>query len=99
MRIALDAMGSDNYPVPDVAGGVMAARELNDTILLVGDADVIKTELSKHNTNGLKLEVVPATQVVTMTDKPSAVGKSKPQSSMHVGMNLVKDKLADAFVT
>lgn len=99
MRIALDAMGSDNYPVPDIAGGVLAARELGDTILLVGDADVIKTELAKHDTSSLKLEIIPAAEVVTMTDKPSSVGKSKPQSSMHVGMNLVKDKLADAFVT
>jgi phosphate acyltransferase len=99
MRIALDAMGSDNYPVPDVAGGVLAARELNDTILLVGDADVIKNELAKQDTTGLKLEIVPAAEVVTMTDKPSTVGKSKPKSSMHVGMNLVKDGLADAFVT
>lgn len=99
MRIAIDAMGSDNYPVPDVGGGVLAARELKDTILLVGDAGLIKTELSKHDTRSLKLEIVPASQVVTMTDKPSSVGKSKPESSMHVGMNLVKDGLADAFVT
>lgn len=99
MRIALDAMGSDNCPVPDVAGGVLAARELNNTILLVGDENIIKTELSKHNTAGLSVEIVPAQQIVTMTDKPSAVGKSKPQSSMHIGMNLVKDGLADAFVT
>ncbi len=99
MRIAIDAMGSDSYPVPDVGGGVLAAKELNHTILLVGDNDIIKNELSKHDTNGLKLEIVPAAQVVTMTDKPSTVGKSKPQSSMHVGMNLVKDGQADAFVT
>jgi len=99
MRIALDAMGSDHYPVPDVYGGVLAARELNETILLVGDADVIKAELSKYDTQGLKLEIVPAAQVVTMTDKPGVVGKSKPQSSMHVGMNLVKGGLSDAFVT
>lgn len=99
MRIALDAMGSDNYPVPDVAGGILAAREFGDTILFVGDEKQIRNELEKENVRGLLLEVVHASEVISMTDKPSLVGKSKPQSSMHIGMNLVKNKLADAFVT
>lgn len=100
MRIALDAMGSDNYPAPDVAGGVLAAREWrDDTILLVGDEQRLKQELTKHDTTGLKLEIIHASEVVSMDDKPSAVGKSKPDSSMHVGMNLVKTGSADAFVT
>ncbi|HVU14932.1 MAG TPA: phosphate acyltransferase PlsX [Phototrophicaceae bacterium] len=99
MRIALDAMGSDNCPVPDVAGAVLAAREFGDTILLVGDAARIQTELAKQQTTGLKLEVIPASDAITMEDKPSIVGKAKPNSSMHVGMNLVKEGKADAFVT
>lgn len=99
MRIALDAMGSDACPVPDVEGGVLAARELAHTILLVGDETQIRRELSKYPTEGLPIEVVAAAQTVLPTDKPSVVGKSKPQSSMHVGMNLVKEGRADAFVT
>ncbi len=99
MRIVVDAMGTDNYPVPDVEGGVLAARELGYTILLVGDELLIQAELRKHNTQGLNLEVVPAQEIITMEDKPGQVGKSKPQSSMHIGMNLVRDGLADAFVT
>ena len=99
MRIALDAMGSDSFPVPDVAGAVLAAREYDETILLVGDPARIQPELAKHDTSGLKLEVVPASDIVTMEDKPSVVGKAKPNSSMHIGMNLVKDGQADAFVT
>ncbi|MFN8452793.1 MAG: phosphate acyltransferase PlsX [Anaerolineae bacterium] len=99
MRIALDAMGSDNYPVPDVAGAVLAAREFGDTILLVGDPAHIEPELKKHQTTGLNLEVVPASDIVTMEDKPSVVGKAKPDSSMHVGMNLIREGKADAFVT
>lgn len=99
MRIALDAMGSDNNPTPDVAGGVLAARESTDTIILVGNQQLIQQELNKHNTQGLKLEVVHTDSAVLMTDKPSIVGKEKPNSSMHVGMNLIKDKMADAFVT
>ncbi|MEZ4666938.1 MAG: phosphate acyltransferase PlsX [Anaerolineae bacterium] len=99
MRIALDVMGTDTYPVPDIEGAILAARETNDTILLVGDESRIKTELEKYHTSELKLEIVHAHDVITMDDKPSAVGKAKPQSSMHIGMNLVKDGKADAFVT
>jgi glycerol-3-phosphate acyltransferase PlsX len=99
MRIVIDAMGSDNHPVPDVAGAVMAARQSNDTIILVGDESTIKTELAKHDTAGLALEVVHAGQVITMQDKPSQVVREKRDSSMHVGIDLVKSGDADAFVT
>jgi phosphate acyltransferase len=99
MRIALDAMGSDNCPVPDVEGAVLAAREFADTIFLVGDQEKIKHELGKYNASGLSLEIVHASQTVLMTDKPTTVGKAKPDSSMHVGMELVKTDAADAFVT
>jgi glycerol-3-phosphate acyltransferase PlsX len=99
MRIAVDAMGSDTCPVPDVGGAVLAAREYGDPILLVGDEQLVRRELGKHEVKGLPIEVVHANQAVTMEDKPSVVGKSKPESSMHVGMTLVKEGRADAFVT
>jgi phosphate acyltransferase len=99
MRIVVDAMGSDACPVPDVEGAVLAAQEFGDTILLVGDQAKIESELQKHNISGLKLEVIHAEDVIEMTDKPSVVGKGKPQSSMHVGMKLVGEGKADAFVT
>jgi glycerol-3-phosphate acyltransferase PlsX len=99
MRIVVDAMGSDDFPVPDVAGGVLAAREMGSTIIFVGDEQRIKAELNKHNTANLKLEVVHAAEVVTMNDKPSVVVKAKPDSSMHVGMNLVKNGQADGFIS
>jgi glycerol-3-phosphate acyltransferase PlsX len=99
MRIALDAMGTDECPVADVAGGVLAARELGYTVILVGDKSQIEMELSKTDTNDLNLEVIHAAEAITMTDKPSVVGKGKPKSSMHIGTNLVRDGEADAFVT
>ncbi|NWF69680.1 MAG: phosphate acyltransferase PlsX [Chloroflexi bacterium] len=99
MRIVVDAMGSDACPAPDVAGAVLAARELGSAILLVGDEKAIKAELVKHHTVGLKIDVVHAAETIAMTDKPSAVIKGKPQSSMHVGMNLVKDGQADGFIS
>jgi phosphate acyltransferase len=99
MRIVVDAMGSDNNPEPDVAGAVMAARKLEDTIILVGNKAAINSELAKHDTQGLSLEVVHADQAINMGDKPSQIVREKKNSSMHVGMNLVKAGDADAFVT
>jgi glycerol-3-phosphate acyltransferase PlsX len=99
MRIVVDAMGSDNNPVPDVAGSVLAAREFGDTIILVGDEQLVRSELAKYDTDGLSIELVPASQVIMMEEKPSLVLREKKDSSMHVGINLVKTGAADAFVT
>lgn len=99
MRIVVDALGSDNRPAPDVAGAVMAAREIGETILLVGDQARIEAELAKHDTAGLPLEVRHAATEIAMTDKPSEVVKGKLDSSIHVGLGLVRDGEADAFVT
>ncbi len=99
MRIVLDAMGSDNYPTPDVAGAVLAAQEWNDEIILVGREEAIRQELSHLDTAGLKLEVVHASQVIEMDDEPAWAAREKKNSSMHVGMNLVREGQADAYVT
>ena len=99
MRIVVDVMGSDNHPVPDVVGAVMAAREFGETIILVGDEEQIVDELAEQDTTGLQLEVKHASQTVIMTDKPADVIKGKPDSSMHVGLGLVKTGEADAFVS
>jgi glycerol-3-phosphate acyltransferase PlsX len=99
MRIVVDAMGSDNHPGPDVEGAVLAAREFGDTIILVGDRERVQAELARHETTGLSIEVVHASQQITMEDRPGLVGRAKPDSSMHVGMRLVATGDADAFVT
>ncbi len=99
MRIVVDAMGSDHHPAPDVAGAVMAAREFGETIILVGDKAQIEAALAEQETAGLSLEIVAASQAVAMTDKPSEAVKNKPDSSIHVGMQLVKNGEADAFVS
>jgi glycerol-3-phosphate acyltransferase PlsX len=99
MRIVVDAMGSDNHPKADVLGAVQAAREFGDAIILVGDRPRIEEILTAEETAGLPIEVVHASQAVTMTDKPSEVIKGKRDSSIHVGLALVKNGEADAFVT
>ena len=99
MRIVVDAMGSDTHPQPDVAGAVDAAREYGDEIILVGDEDRIQHELAKYDTGGLPLQVQHASQAIAMTDKPSEASRQMKDSSMHVGLNLVRDGQADAFVS
>lgn len=100
MHIVVDAMGSDNRPTPDVAGAVAAANEQSeDTLILAGPEETIAPELQKHRVTHDNVEIAHASDVITMDDKPSVVGKDKANSSMHVGMSLVKDGEADAFVT
>ena len=99
MRIVVDAMGSDNYPKPDISGAVMAAREFDDEIILVGDEKRIESEIELHDTGGLDIKIRHASQVIEMTDKPGDASRAKKNSSMHVGLNLVRDGSADAFVS
>ena len=75
MRIVVDAMGSDNHPGPDVTGAVMAAREFGIEIVLVGDEGQIQTELESQNTAGLSIQVVHASQVIEMEDKPGEASR------------------------
>jgi glycerol-3-phosphate acyltransferase PlsX len=99
MRIVLDAMGSDRHPQPDVDGAVQAAREFGVDIVLVGQRGLIEAELAKYDVSGLPLSVIHASQVLEMTDEPSRAAKRKKDSSMVVGMGLLKQKEADAFVS
>ncbi|MBI4761072.1 MAG: phosphate acyltransferase PlsX [Chloroflexota bacterium] len=102
-RIVLDAMGSDNYPRPDVEGAVMAAREYGVEIILTGDASKIQPILDSANAAGLPLSIVHAPEMLTMHDKgEELVMKARhkdAQNSMAVGLDMVKRGEADAFVT
>lgn len=99
MRIVLDAMGSDHAPQVDVDGGVRAARRFGQEIILVGREELIRRELAQYDTSGLKVSVVHAEQVIDMGEHPSEAVRNKPNSSMVVGMKLVRDGQADAFVS
>lgn len=102
-RIVVDAMGSDSYPVPDVEGAVMAAREYGVEIIFVGDEAKIKPVLAEQNIEGLKIRTIHAPEMLTMEDKGEALvlkARAKDsKNSMAVGMDLVKNGEADAFVT
>jgi phosphate acyltransferase len=102
-RIVVDAMGSDNYPTPDVEGAVMAAREYGVEIILVGEASKIQPILAANNGANLPIHLVHAPEMLTMHDKgEDLVMKARhkeAQNSMAVGLDLVKNGEADAFVT
>ena len=102
-RIVVDAMGSDEHPAPDVEGAVSAAREYGVEIILVGDEAKIKPILDVQNTQGLSIRIVHAPEMLTMEDKGEALvlkARAKDsKNSMAVGMDLVKNGEADAFVT
>ncbi len=98
MKIVLDAMGSDDRPVPDVQGAVLAARELGVTVILVGNDAKIKAELSKHDISGLDLPIVHASDEIAMSEHVESV-RAKRDASMNVGVRMVRQKQADAFVT
>ena len=99
-RVALDAMGGDNAPGMIVQGAIDAVNERDDIkVFLVGKLDAINNELSKYTFNKEQIEVVEATEEIEMAEPPVNAIKKKKDSSMVVGMKLVKDKKADAFVT
>src|SRR5271154_6304878 len=97
--IAVDAMGGDHAPRAEVEGAVLAARELDVRILLVGIESTLKQELGRHRHRGLPIEIVNATEVVTMSDSPAHAFRRKKDSSLHVAARLVRDGKADALVS
>ena len=98
--IALDAMGSDRAPRPEIEGAIQAARHLGARVVLVGSEPIIKTELRRYRwTSQLPIEIVHASEVITMEDKAAQAVRSKRQSSMHVGLRLVREGRAAGFVT
>jgi len=102
IRIALDAMGGDAAPEVEVEGAVMALRELPAMfqIQLVGRPADIEAALRRHGTLARdRLEIVEAPDVVGMGEKPLAAVKSKPRSSIAVGLGLQQQRAADAFIS
>lgn len=97
--VALDAMGGDLAPVETVKGAVDAVKEMNVRVKLVGLESAIRAELQKYTYPQEKIEIVPASEVISTDEVPTMAIRKKKDSSMVVGMQLVKNKEADAFVS
>ncbi len=99
ITIAVDAMGGDHAPRPEVEGAVLAARELGVRVLLAGQPGIVKNELARHSHRGLAIEIVPANEVISMKDSPIQAFRKKKDSSVHVAARLVRTGQADGLVS
>ena len=99
IRVAVDAMGGDNAPEEVVAGAVNAARRGDAQIVLVGDADKVEAELSKHDTSGLPIGTMPSEGVIAEGEPPALALRQKPRASILIATGLVKKGRADAAVS
>ena len=98
--IVVDAMGSDKAPEPEVRGAILAARQYDVRVHLVGPEEVVRPILRQH-LHGQKLPVfiVPASEWITMTDKAAQAVRNKRDSSMRVGLKMVREGRAAGFLT
>jgi glycerol-3-phosphate acyltransferase PlsX len=97
--IAVDAMGSDRAPKPEIEGAIHAARHYGVRVQLVGPEATIKAELDRHPTaSRLPIDIVHASEYITMEDKVEAI-RGKRDSSMRVGLRMVREGRAGGFVT
>ena len=101
MRIALDAMGTDLAPGPEVLGSLQALEQLEPDIeiVLVGDEPVVRAELAKHGGPPPRLSVHHAPDRVTASDSPASVIRRKPGSSIVVGLKLHQEGAVQGFVS
>ncbi len=98
IRIVVDAMGGDHAPREIVHGSVLACAEYGVAVQLVGPPDLLKQELTRHQTLGLDISIVPASEVVAMDEKPSRSVMRKKDSSIVVAMKQVAEGRADGVV-
>lgn len=100
IKVAVDAMGGDHAPFEIVKGAVEAVRDNNEIlVLLVGQQQVVEKELDKYQYEKTQIRIVHASEVIETEEQPVNAIRKKKDSSIVVGMNLVKNKEADAFVS
>lgn len=101
MKIIIDAMGGDFAPEAPVRGGLQAAKEFGVQILFTGDESAIRRILKQDGYDTLpeNIEIVNCTQTVDNCDDPSTVWRKKPDSSMTVGLKLLKASRGNAFIS
>ncbi|MCR5034840.1 MAG: phosphate acyltransferase PlsX [Clostridia bacterium] len=99
MRIVIDGMGGDHAPEEIVKGAVAAARDIGDEIFIVGDPAAIRKQLDVCKYEGNQIQIVPAHEVITMRDSPVKAIRQKKDSSLVVGLNMLKNGEGDMFVS
>src|SRR5258708_17855136 len=98
--IALDAMGSDRAAKPEIEGAIQAARRFGIPVKLVGPEEILRAELSRHSAaDSLPITITHASEIIAMDDKAVQAVRSKRDSSMRVGLRLVRDGQAAAVLS
>jgi len=95
--IAVDAMGGDNAPQEIIKGSIEALKEYPIKLMLVGQSDKIEEELKKYEYDKDRIEIIHASEIIGNDEVPTAAIKAKKNSSIVVGLNLVKQEKAAAF--
>jgi len=101
LKIIIDAMGGDNAPQAPVMGAIQANREYGVSVVLVGRGEEILKVLEENGISQLPdgVEIAHASEVVEMCDDPATVFRKKKNSSMALGLNMVREGKGDAFVS
>ncbi|HET9221613.1 MAG TPA: phosphate acyltransferase, partial [Roseiflexaceae bacterium] len=99
MRIVVDATGGDHAPEQPVRGAALAARELSCAITLVGPEAQVRAELAKIATDGIDITVIDAPETIEMDESPAQAVRRKERSPHVIGLRMVRDGIADAFVS
>lgn len=99
MKIVVDGFGGDNAPLSVIEGSALAVQELGVDIVITGEEKVIRQVAEQHHISLNKIEIVNTTDVIAVCDDPTSIMKEHAQSSMAVGMKLLADGHADAFVS
>lgn len=101
VKVVVDAMGGDNAPAEPVKAAAAAVEERSDIeVILTGDKDVIEKELEKYTSAPKeRIHIVPTTEVIETAEPPVMAIRKKKDSSIVVGLNMVKKQEADAFVS
>jgi phosphate acyltransferase len=98
--IALDAMGSDRAPKPEIEGAIQAARQHDVRVILVGPESALRPELARYSAAAnLPIEILHASEIISMEEKAAQAVRAKRDSSMRVGLRLVREGQAAGFVT
>ena len=101
MHIGIDMMGGDYAPLEAVKGALLylSGHNVPATLHLIGDAPAIEKLIKEHEVPSTNISVVPASQVIGMTDHPTKAFKDKPDSSIAIGFNMLASGKLDAFLS
>lgn len=99
MKLAIDAMGGDNAPVETVRGGVEALKAITSDVVLIGEEQAIRDELKKYTYDEKRVHIIHASERITNEDKPVQAIRTKKQSSLVIGLDMLKKGEVDALIS